>query len=121
MFAAGKTGENGNPQATTPASIAANAKGFTPRDKMTGDERRSYIKAVRCLMNRPSQYRDHDLYPGAQTRFDDFVAQHINITFIHHGTFSFLAFHRYFLWAYETELRESCGYEGAQPVGQKCP
>ena len=30
----------------------------------------------------------------------------------------FLAWHRYFVAAYEKALREECGYDGAQPYGQ---
>lgn len=27
----------------------------------------------------------------------------------------FLSWHRYYMWSYETALREECGYKGAQP------
>ncbi|PBP21500.1 hypothetical protein BUE80_DR007716 [Diplocarpon rosae] len=32
-----------------------------------------------------------------------------------HYTGNFLAWHRYFVWAYETALRDECGYDGYQP------
>ncbi|KAI6351064.1 hypothetical protein MCOR25_010172 [Pyricularia grisea] len=32
-----------------------------------------------------------------------------------HGTGNFLTWHRYITWAYETALREECGYKGTQP------
>ncbi|KAI9036121.1 tyrosinase family protein [Aspergillus affinis] len=77
-------------------------------------ERRKYIEAVQCLISKPSQ-SDPDFAPGARTRFDDFVAVHINQTMYIHMTGNFLTWHRYFTWAYERALREECGYKGSQP------
>ncbi|KAL4816800.1 hypothetical protein BDW67DRAFT_161573 [Aspergillus spinulosporus] len=77
-------------------------------------ERKEYIDAVQCLINSPSQI-DPSFAPGARTRFDDFVAVHINQTFIIHTTGNFLTWHRYFTWAYEQALRNECGYKGYQP------
>jgi hypothetical protein len=31
---------------------------------------------------------------------------------------NFLSWHRYFVWTYETALREECGYKGYQPVSR---
>jgi tyrosinase len=36
-----------------------------------------------------------------------------------HGSGLFITWHRYFVWAYETALRDECGFDGAQPVS-KC-
>ncbi|KAL4747750.1 hypothetical protein BDW72DRAFT_181872 [Aspergillus terricola var. indicus] len=77
-------------------------------------ERKEYIDAVQCLIDSPSQI-DPSFAPGARTRFDDFVAVHINQTFIIHTTGNFLTWHRYFTWAYEQALRNECGYKGYQP------
>ncbi|ESA44157.1 hypothetical protein GE21DRAFT_1538 [Neurospora crassa] len=77
-------------------------------------ERREYIAAMLCLMSKPSQL-DQTEYPGAKTRYDDFVAVHMNQTTTIHGTGSFLAWHRYFTWSFERVLREECGYTGSQP------
>ncbi|KAJ0325721.1 hypothetical protein COL5a_007228 [Colletotrichum fioriniae] len=53
---------------------------------------------------------------GARTRFDDFVATHINQTLtIHYTQGNFLSWHRYFTWQYEEALRNECGYKGTQP------
>ncbi|KAI1337879.1 Di-copper centre-containing protein [Xylariaceae sp. FL0016] len=81
---------------------------------LTADERKSYIKAVLCLTTSPSKL-DASQYPGAKTRYDDFVAVHINQTMSIHGTGNFLSWHRYFTWAYENALRNECGYTGSQP------
>ncbi|KAI6779960.1 uncharacterized protein J7T54_000260 [Emericellopsis cladophorae] len=52
---------------------------------------------------------------AAQTRYDDFVALHVNLTLSVHGSGLFLAWHRAFVWSYETALRDECGYKGTQP------
>ncbi|KAF5026427.1 hypothetical protein F66182_1492 [Fusarium sp. NRRL 66182] len=77
-------------------------------------ERKAYIKAVLCLRKKPSK-ADPTFAPGARTRYDDFVAVHINQTLSIHGTGNFFTWHRYFTWAYETALRDECGYRGTQP------
>jgi tyrosinase len=56
-----------------------------------------------------------DLAPGVRSRYDDFVATHVNQTLTIHGTGNFLSWHRYFVWTWETALREECGYTGYQP------
>ncbi|KAI4948928.1 hypothetical protein J4E91_005390 [Alternaria rosae] len=81
---------------------------------MSAKERKAYISAVQCMFDAPSQ-SDPALVPGAKTRYDDFVAQHINQTLAIHGTGNFLSWHRYFVHGYETALREECGYKGYQP------
>ncbi|KAH4022428.1 hypothetical protein HBI09_169210 [Parastagonospora nodorum] len=81
---------------------------------MSANERKGYIKAVKCLMSAPSK-SDPVLVPGARTRYDDFVAQHMNQTLTIHVTGNFLSWHRYFVYGYEKALREECGYKGYQP------
>ncbi|EIT78860.1 hypothetical protein F9C07_3730 [Aspergillus flavus] len=77
-------------------------------------ERRDYIDAVLCLSSKPSK-SDPSFAPGARSRYDDFVAVHINQTMFIHSTGNFLTWHRYFTWAYEQALRNECGYTGSQP------
>ncbi|USP77635.1 uncharacterized protein yc1106_04909 [Curvularia clavata] len=75
----------------------------------------AYIAAVKCLINnRPSQY-DRNQYPGARSRFDDFIVVHMKQSQYIHGTGSFLTWHRYFTAAYEHALRKECHYNGTQP------
>uniref|UniRef100_A0A0B7K4V5 Tyrosinase copper-binding domain-containing protein n=1 Tax=Bionectria ochroleuca TaxID=29856 RepID=A0A0B7K4V5_BIOOC len=81
-------------------------------------ERKAYIDAVLCIMNKPSK-ADPSFAPGARSRYDDFVAVHINQTLSIHGTGNFLTWHRYFTWAYESALRDECGYHGTQPATLK--
>ncbi|KAI1360539.1 Di-copper centre-containing protein [Xylaria arbuscula] len=81
---------------------------------LSSNEKKAYIKAVKCLQAKPS-IADPSFAPGARTRYDDFVAVHINQTLSIHGTGNFLTWHRYFTYAYETALRDECGYTGSQP------
>jgi tyrosinase len=84
------------------------------RNFMSSNERKAYIKAVKCMLSSPSK-SDPIKVPGAKNRYDDFVAQHINQTLTIHGTGNFLSWHRYFVYGYEKALREECGYKGYQP------
>lgn len=52
---------------------------FTPKEK------KAYIKSVLCLQHLPSQ-TPHNLAPGVRSRYDDFVATHINQTVEIHYT-----------------------------------
>ncbi|KAI1815974.1 Di-copper centre-containing protein [Poronia punctata] len=81
---------------------------------LSAAERKAYIKAVLCVTNSPSKL-DPEKIPGAKTRYDDFVAEHMNQTLSIHGTGNFLSWHRYYTWAYEQVLRNECGYNGTQP------
>ncbi|KAI9163137.1 Tyrosinase-like protein orsC [Paramyrothecium foliicola] len=83
-------------------------------DSISVDERKDYIAAVQCLQSKPAR-TPSEAAPGAKTRFDDFVATHINQTMTIHYTANFLPWHRYFTWLYEEALREECGYKGTQP------
>lgn len=48
-------------------------------------EKEDYINAVNCLAKKPAQ-TPAGLAAGAKTRYDDFVATHINQTLFIHGT-----------------------------------
>jgi tyrosinase len=86
------------------------------RERMAKAERKGYIRAVQCLQTLPSK-SDPAWAPAAKSRYDDFVAVHVNQTMFIHGNGLFLTWHRYFVWAYEQALRDECGYNGYQPVG----
>jgi tyrosinase len=77
-------------------------------------ERKSYTDAVLCLQAKKAN-TPASLIPGAKSRFDDFVGNHILKTLEIHYTGTFLAWHRYFTWQYEQALRNECGYKGYQP------
>ncbi len=95
--------------------LAFEAYFFPPhRSSLTADERLSYIDAVLCLQRIPSLL-PAGLVPGAVSRFDDFVATHINNTIGIHLNGKFLSWHRQFVWLYEKALQQECGYTGTQP------
>ncbi|EED15869.1 tyrosinase, putative [Talaromyces stipitatus ATCC 10500] len=77
-------------------------------------QKEAYINAVLCLQSKPSR-TPSDLVSGARTRYDDFVATHINQTLNIHYTGTFLAWHRYFTWEFEQTLINECGYTGTVP------
>ncbi|KAH7006753.1 hypothetical protein EDB80DRAFT_751544 [Ilyonectria destructans] len=77
-------------------------------------EKKAYISAVKCLQSKPA-LTPASVALGAKTRFDDWVATHINQTMTIHYTGNFLMWHRYFTWMYEEALRNECGYIGTQP------
>lgn len=52
---------------------------------MSEADRKNYTDAVTCLQNLPAN-TPSDLVPGAKSRYDDFVAAHINQTLTIHET-----------------------------------
>ncbi|KAK8096989.1 Tyrosinase-like protein orsC [Apiospora kogelbergensis] len=83
-------------------------------EHMSKFQRKDYIRAVHCLHTLPSK-SDPAWAPAARTRYDDFVAVHMNMTMSVHGSGLFLTWHRYLVWAYEQALRNECSYKGYQP------
>ncbi|KAK7186377.1 Di-copper centre-containing protein [Paraphaeosphaeria sporulosa] len=81
---------------------------------LTKEEKLEYIRAVNCIRTQPSKL-PAGKYPGAKTRYDDFVVVHMNMTPTVHSTANFMHWHRYYIWAYETALKTECGFKGAQP------
>jgi tyrosinase len=53
-------------------------------DSLCADEKRAFIAALLCLQSKPA-ISGH-LAPGARSRYDDFLATHINQTTSTHGT-----------------------------------
>lgn len=52
------------------------------RRTLSTDQKHEYIAAVKCLAGKPSQ--TGGIYPGAKSRYDDFVGTHIvNTDYIH--------------------------------------
>ncbi len=58
-------------------------------DRLRGDmpaaDRKAYIAAMLCIMKKPSKL-DATKFPGAKSRYDDFVVVHMNQTLSIHGT-----------------------------------
>lgn len=81
---------------------------------MQQDERKAYTNAVKCLMSKPSQL-DQTLYPAATNRYMDYAVIHVQRTRDVHLSGFFLTWHRYFLWLFEQDLQDQCGYTGSFP------
>ncbi|KAK8081670.1 Tyrosinase-like protein [Apiospora saccharicola] len=81
---------------------------------LSDEEKLEYTRAVKCLMAKPSTV-DPEQVPGARSRYDDFVAAHINNTPYIHNSGYFLHWHRAFYWNFEQALRNECGYKGYLP------
>ncbi|KAJ8118157.1 hypothetical protein OPT61_g814 [Boeremia exigua] len=77
-------------------------------------EKLNYIDAVKCLHAKPA-LTPSSIAAGAKNRFDDFVVTHVLQTYSVHATTNFLAWHRYYTWAYEQLLRNECSYKGYLP------
>ncbi|KAF8196035.1 tyrosinase, partial [Pholiota molesta] len=79
---------------------------------LSKEDKASYIKAVQCMQSNPAI---KPVLKAAKSRFDEFQAYHINQADAVHVTGEFLPWHRQYVKVYEDELREKCGYHGAQP------
>ncbi|KAK0448654.1 hypothetical protein EV421DRAFT_1475578 [Armillaria borealis] len=90
---------------------------------LTEEEKEAYFAANLCLLNAPAQTS----ISGVLSRYDDLVsihAQQSNFeggTDLWHVTGQFLAVHRYYLHAFETLVRNECGYVGRMPYWNEPP
>ncbi len=82
---------------------------------MTNEQRADFINATLCLMKAPGK-APKDQFPGAKSRYDDFMAYHMTNAGTLHDTIGLFPAHKYFILAYETALRNECGYKGYHPV-----
>ncbi|OJI96766.1 hypothetical protein ASPVEDRAFT_23757 [Aspergillus versicolor CBS 583.65] len=72
------------------------------------EERRSYIDAVKCLMDKPSIYPPGTM-PASTSYFTDFAASHAGLSLSIHSSGTFLSWHREFVALFESALHE-CSY-----------
>ncbi|KAG5657919.1 hypothetical protein KAF25_007952 [Fusarium avenaceum] len=121
-----------------PSNNSSTAKCSKPRiRKECSSEKTAYIDAIQCLKAAPS--KGTRFFKTLESRYDDFVALHINATrggqeapslidtapnngsesdvtvYGVHGVGVFLPWHRYAIWTFESILRDECDYTGAQP------
>lgn len=77
---------------------------------MSVDERKSYINAVYCLMEKPSRYSPGTV-PASDSYYSDFAAGHGNLAYSSiHFSGIFLSWHRHFLYLIEEALHKECHY-----------
>ncbi|KAF2848810.1 Di-copper centre-containing protein [Plenodomus tracheiphilus IPT5] len=81
---------------------------------LSKSQKLNYIDSVKCLAKKPAR-TPAAIAAGAKSRHDDFTVTHILQTLTIHGTGNFLAWHRYYIWAFEQALRDECGYKGYLP------
>jgi len=77
-------------------------------------QRQEYVAAVKCLMKLPPK-SDKSRFPGALSRYDDFVAYHMTHAMQLHDNMHLFGAHKYYVWLFEEALRNECGYTGYQP------
>jgi hypothetical protein len=85
------------------------------RSDLTDAQRIEYTTAVKCLMKLPPK-SDRTRFPGALSRFDDFVAYHMTHAMKLHDNLHLFGAHKYYVWLFEEALRNECNYTGYQPV-----
>ncbi|KAI0880505.1 Di-copper centre-containing protein [Annulohypoxylon maeteangense] len=104
----------GGPKKIGQRCTSENLRVRHPWGSLSMEERKAYTDAVLCLQQLPAK-TPASVVPGARSRYDDFVATHINQTLNIHYSGTFLAWHRWFTYTYEQALRNECGYTGYQP------
>ena len=85
------------------------------RSDMSETERKEYVAAVTCLTKLPAKV-DKTRFPGANSRYDDFVAFHMTHAMQLHDNLHLFGAHKYYVWLFEQALRNECNYTGYQPV-----
>ncbi|KAI0878767.1 hypothetical protein GGS24DRAFT_516569 [Hypoxylon argillaceum] len=81
---------------------------------MSEAQRQEYTGAINCLLKLPPQ-SDKTRFPGALSRYDDFVAFHMTHAMQLHDNMHLFGAHKYYVWLFEQALRNECGYTGYQP------
>lgn len=100
----------------TPAKAVCNTN-MVNRSDLPEESRQEYVAAVKCLMKLPPTV-DKERFPGALSRYDDFVAYHMTHAMQLHDNLHLFGAHKYYVWLFEKALREECNYTGYQPVSQ---
>ena len=81
---------------------------------MAPEDRQAYTNATKCIMAQGSNL-DSSAYPAAINKYFDYAVVHVNRTQMVHIDGYFLTWHRYFVWLWEQDLRNTCGYTGPMP------
>lgn len=76
------------------------------------EDRKALVDSIACLLTTPSGGAQ---YAPSTNRYEDFVRTHQALVSVIHGNGLFLLWHRYFLAAFETALRTSCGFDRPLP------
>ncbi|EEP82997.1 conserved hypothetical protein [Uncinocarpus reesii 1704] len=106
--------ESGSERRRTNACTLSNLSVRREWSTFTVRQRKAYIDAVLCLQKLPAK-TPSSIATGAKSRYDDFVATHVQQTLGIHHTGTFLAWHRYYVHEYDQALRNECSYKGDYP------
>lgn len=96
------------------SAYAKYAEADQNRSALSSEERIDFTDSVKCLMKLPPK-TPKEAAPGVTSRYDDFVATHINNTLLIHVDGPFLAWHRHFLHLFQEALTTECGFKGTIP------
>ncbi|OTA98085.1 hypothetical protein M426DRAFT_326266 [Hypoxylon sp. CI-4A] len=77
----------------------------------SADDKTTFVNAIKCLMNKPSSGN----FQGSQSRYEDIVSVHQQLTPNIHQRAVFLPWHRYYVSIFESIMREECGFDRAFP------
>lgn len=83
-------------------------------DKLSNSERKAFTDAINCMRQQPSGL-DQQKYSAAVDRFFDYAVVHTNRTGVVHLDGFFLTWHRMFVWLFEKDLQDTCGWKGTMP------
>ncbi|CAE6477216.1 unnamed protein product [Rhizoctonia solani] len=87
------------------------------------DEKKEFIRAIKCMGNKPHRpnLTKTRLTPGvplvnkSSTHYDDWVYLHVDSNQGTHVVSQFFPWHRWYLHAFETDMKHTCGFNGTMP------
>ncbi|KAF1953771.1 tyrosinase [Byssothecium circinans] len=86
---------------------------------LTNSEKAQWVGAVKCLAGirhgRLSLTKNQTVLEGKRSLYDDFSYSHASMENSSHRNAYFLPWHRWFLYLFDTSLRQTCGYSGPTP------
>lgn len=92
-------------------ATCSNPRVRTEWDNYSNNDRQSFIDSIKCLMNKPPSGQ----FSVSKNRYDDLVGLHQTLTPNVHGNAKFLLWHRYFVYTFESLLRNECGFTANLP------
>lgn len=95
----------------TRAATCSTVRVRTEWDSVSTADRQNYVDSLKCLMKKAPSGQ----FAASKSRYEDFTALHQTLTPRVHSNSKFLLWHRYLLWTFESELRESCGLTATLP------
>ncbi|QRW25592.1 tyrosinase [Rhizoctonia solani] len=87
------------------------------------EEKKEFIRAIKCMGNKPHRpnLTKTRLTPGvplvnkSSTHYDDWVYLHVDSNQATHVVSQFFPWHRWYLHAFETDMKNTCGFNGTMP------